>query len=114
MLAVLSNKAREGQILVLDELAMDKPKTGQMMKVLAALGVDSSALLVLDGVDESIRRCARNIPRTRLLPADLLNTRDLLNHRKVVMTLSAVRRAESVWGGSLERRKRPVATGSSE
>ncbi len=106
LLAVLSDKAREGQLVVLDQLAMDDPKTAEMAKVLAALGVDASALLVLDGTDESVRRCARNIPRTRLLPADLLNTRDLLNHRKVVMTLSAVRRAESVWGGSLEGRKR--------
>jgi len=106
LLAVLSDKAREDQIVVLDELVMDEPKTGEMAKVLAALGVDASALLVLDGVDESVRRCARNIPRARLLPADLLNTRDLLNHRKIVMTLSAVRRAESVWGGALKRRKR--------
>ena len=107
MLAVLSDKAREEQLVVLDELAMDEPKTAKVAKVMAALGVDGSALLVLDGVDESVRRCTRNIPRVRLQPADLLNARALLGHRKVVMTLAAVRRAEAVWGGLSGRRSRP-------
>ena len=34
-----------------------------------------------------------------MLPADLLNTVDVINHRTLVMTLDAVRRAEALWGG---------------
>ena len=93
MLAVLSDKARQDELVVVDELAPDAPKTREMGKTLAALGVKTSALVVADGADEATLRAARNVPRVKLLPASLLNTRDLLNNRRVIMTLDAVRKA---------------------
>ena len=75
LLAVLSDKARENQLVVLDELVMDEPKTGEMAKILAALGVDASALLVLDGVDESVRRCARSRDAPCIAPTRCKGTR---------------------------------------
>ncbi len=104
-LAVLSDKAREGELVVVDELAPEAPKTRAMARVLAALGVTSSALLVADGADEATLRSIGNIPRVKPLPAALLNTRDLLNHRRVVMTLDAVRKAEELWGAPFTRHK---------
>ena len=105
MAAVLSDKAREGELVVVDELAPDVAKTGEMARLLASLGVTKSALLVADGADEATLRAANNIPRVKLLPAALLNARDLLNHRRVIMTLQAVRKAEELWGKPFARRE---------
>ena len=88
---------------------MDQPKTSEMVKVLAALDAGTSTLLVADGADPSVLRSARNIPRLKMLPASLLNVLDLLNHRKVIMTLEAVRKAEELWGGALKRRNKQPA-----
>ena len=105
MLSVLSDKAREDELVVVDELIPESHKTREMAKVLDALGRRSSVLLVADGADDATLRSANNIPRVKLLPAALLNTRDLLNHRRVVMTLDAVRKVEELWGAPFIRHK---------
>ena len=112
LVAVLSGKVREDQLVVIDSLVLDQPKTKEMVKVLDALVVGRSVLLVADGAEASVLRCVRNVPRVEMLPAALLNTVDLLKHRKVVMTLEAVRKAEELWGGPFVRRKSLVASGS--
>ncbi len=109
MLAVLSDKAREGALVVLERLELEVMKTKQMADGLQALDAESSVLLVGDGADPAVLRCARNIPRVKMLPAALLNTVDLLNSRKIVMTLDAVRKVESIWGGPFTRGKEPAA-----
>jgi len=114
MLAVLSDKAREGELVVLDRLELESMKTAEMVKGLRALDANSSVLLVGDGADPSTLRCARNIPKLKLLPAALLNTVDLLNHRKLVMTVDAVRKAEALWGGPFTRRKDPAVAVADE
>lgn len=105
LLAMLSDKLRADQLVVLDKLLLDQPKTKEVVKVLEALGAGPSVLLVPDGSDASVLRCASNIPRLKTIPASLLNTLDLLNHRTIIMTLDAVRKAESLWGGPLVRRR---------
>ena len=94
---------------MLETLLLDSPKTGEMERVLNALDVGPSTILVADGADQSVLRAARNIPRLKMLPASLLNTLDLTRHRKVVMTVEAVRKAEELWGGGpLRLKKHPV------
>lgn len=109
LVMVLSDKAREGQLVVLENLALEQPKTRNMVETLKALDAGPSTLLVADGAGESVLRCARNVPGLRLLPASLLNTVDLLDSRRVVMTLDAVRKAEELWGGPFVRRKQRPA-----
>ena len=111
---VLSDKAREQQLLVLDNFQLTEAKTKQMVQALAALQVESSALLVDDGMNADIARAARNIPRVRTLPVSLLNVVDLLNASSVVMTVDAVRRAEELWGGDFVRIKRQPAAVSAD
>ena len=106
---VLSDKAREQQLLVLDGFRLTEAKTKQMAQALTALQVESSVLLVDDGMNADVVRAARNIPRVRTLPVSLLNVVDLLNANKVVMTVDAVRRAEELWGGDFVRIKRQTA-----
>ena len=103
LLAVLSDKVREGQVTVLENLSLDSDKTKDMVSVLNALKATLPVLLVLDGVAPGVLRAARNIPKLSMLPASLLNTVDLLNHRGVVMTLEAVRKTEELWGQRLKR-----------
>ena len=112
LVAVLSDKVREDQLVVIDALILDQSKTREMVKVLDALDLESSVLLVGDGAEDSVLRCVRNIPRVGTLPACLLNTLDLLKHRKVVMTLEAVRNVEKLWGGRFVRRRRQIDSGT--
>ena len=98
MLCLLSDKVREGALAVVDELTLDGPKTRDAARALEALGAGPTTLLMADGADSLVLRSARNIPRLKMLPASLLNTLDLYRHRKVIMTLEAVRKAESLWG----------------
>ncbi len=100
LVATLSEKVRTEELVVLDALTLESPATKNMVGVLDALGAGPSVLLVADGADASALRAARNVPRLKMLPGSLLNTLDLVNHRTVVMTLDAVRKAEELWGGS--------------
>ena len=101
--ASLSAKAREGELVVVDRLRLPEPKTKHFVAMMQALGVSGSVLLVGDGTDPSVLRCARNVPKLKMMPAFQLNTVDLLGHGRVVMTLGAVRQAERIWGGPFAR-----------
>ena len=114
LVTVLSDKVREGQLVVVDSLAIDQPKTKEIVKLLRALNASPSVLRVADGADELTLRCARNVPRLNMSPASLLNTVDLLKHQKVVMTLEAVRKAEEIWGGPFVRRRSALQASSEE
>jgi|TARA_B100000315_G_C14462599_1_gene534438 large subunit ribosomal protein L4 len=114
LVTVLSDKVREHQLVVVDSLAIDEPKTKEIVKLLRALNASPSVLLVADGADELTLRCARNVPRLDMSPASLLNTVDLLKHQKVVMTLEAVRKAEEIWGGPFVRRRSALQASSEE
>jgi large subunit ribosomal protein L4 len=86
--------------MVLDKLEMEKPKTREMEGVLAALGVNSSALIVLDKSAENVVKSARNLAGVKTLPASILNVVDILAYKRLLMTEAAVRRAEELWGKS--------------
>ncbi len=114
LIATLSDKARENRLVVLDNLDLDPPKTKEMVKALKAIDASTSVLLVADGADEAVLRSARNIPRLKMIPAALLNSLDLVNHAKLVMTVDAVRKAEELWAGRFERRKIPAPDASED
>jgi large subunit ribosomal protein L4 len=95
---VLSAKARDKAILVLDELKLDEPKTRDIAAMLAALGIGSSALIATEGAVENVVKSARNIPGVQTIPAQLLNVDDITRHRVLLMTEAAVRQVEQIWG----------------
>jgi large subunit ribosomal protein L4 len=92
---LLSAKASSGEILVVDHLKLDEPKTSEMARVLKALGVTSSALVVTERAEAGIVRSAQNLQGVRTLPADLLNVRDLLTYNYVVIGVDGLRAVES-------------------
>lgn len=100
---VLSAKAREGELRILEQLKFDQPKTKEMAQILAALGVDSSALIATSEPEAGIIKSARNLTGIEIIPASLLNVVDILSHRILLMTEAAVRKAEQIWGQRLSQ-----------
>lgn len=96
--SALSSKVLDSQVVVLDELKMDQPKTKEMVQVLKNLGVDRKALIVADQLEDNAVLSARNIPGVKLIPADGLNVLDVLYHDKLILTRGAVNRVEEVLG----------------
>ena len=94
---VLSAKAGDGELKVLEQLKLDEPKTKDMVRILAALGADRSALIVIDVPGDNVVKSARNLALIKTLPARLLNVVDILSHNMLLMTEDAVRRAEQLW-----------------
>jgi large subunit ribosomal protein L4 len=88
--SALSVKASEQQIVVLDELSFDAPRTKAMVAVLDALDVERTALLLLPEADDNIELSARNIPYVKTLRASYINVRDLLGYQTVIMPRQAI------------------------
>ncbi len=95
---MLSSKAGDGSLKVLEQLNFEAPKTKEMIKVLDALKLESTALIVTARSEQNVVKSARNIPGIKTLPANILNVFDLLSHQALVMTEDAVRQAEQLWG----------------
>jgi len=98
---VLSAKAGGGELMVLEQFGFDEPKTKEMARVLAALGVDSSALIATSGAEGNVVKSTRNLPGIKTTPASLLNVIDILSCKMLLMTEPAVRKAEQLWGKRL-------------
>jgi len=96
---VLSAKARDEELVVLEQLELEKPKTKEMAGILAALGVDSSALIVTSEPEENVVKSARNLAGIKTMPANILSVVDILSYKMLLMTEAAVRKAEQLWGG---------------
>jgi large subunit ribosomal protein L4 len=94
--SALSSKVAEQNILVLEALSFDAPKTKEFVTVLKNLSVDSKALIVTDGLNENVALSARNIPGVTVVEANGINVLDLLGHEKVIMTKAAVEKVEEV------------------
>jgi large subunit ribosomal protein L4 len=94
--SALSSKVSTGDILILDELKLEQPKTSDMARILNNLKV-GDALLVTAGKDETVEKSARNIPNIKSLTAEGLNVYDILSYDKLVITKDAVLRVEEVF-----------------
>jgi len=98
---VLSAKAGDGELKILDGFDFPEPKTKKMIEVLIALGIDSSALIVTPAPEKNVIKSARNLPEIKTMPANVLNIIDILSHKTLLMTEAAVRVAEKLWGNGL-------------
>lgn len=98
---VLSAKASDGELKIVEQLKLEEPKTKEMVRILAALGVDTSALIATSEPEENVIKSARNLPRIKTTPANILNVVDILSYKMLLMTESAVRKAEQLWGERL-------------
>lgn len=81
-----SAKVAQGEVLVIDALQLEAPKTKAFAAVLSNLGLDRGGLFVVDKVQENVNMAARNIERVEVVTADLVNTYQMLRHKQVVIT----------------------------
>ncbi len=88
--SALSVKASAGDLVVLDDVRMDVPKTREMVALMDRIANGSSALLLLAERNENIERSARNVSDIKALRASYLNIRDLLGFDKIVMPVAAL------------------------
>ena len=98
---VLSSKASEQGLVVLDELKLEEPKTRGMVSVLKALGIEKSAIVALPESDDVVVKSARNLPDVKTMPARNLNVADMLAYDKLLLTEAALRQIEEMWGGAI-------------
>jgi large subunit ribosomal protein L4 len=87
--SALSAKRQEEKLLVVDELKLDRIKTKDFAAWLSGLKISSKVLVVIAAADPAIETSARNLPRVKVLRADGINVRDVLNHERLVMTRDA-------------------------
>ncbi len=88
--SALSVKAGNGEIVVVDQINFDVPKTRDMVAMIDAVAQSDSALLLLPGQNVNAEKSANNLEKVKALRANYLNVRDLLGHEKIVMPLAAL------------------------
>lgn len=89
--AAISAKIADGEVVIVDSLKLEGPKTRQMAGVFDALEVSAgSVLVVLKELDRNVALSVRNIPGAHIKVAQDLNAYDVLSHRKVLITKEAV------------------------
>jgi len=95
---LLSAKAREGNIKLVQELDFEEPKTKDMTNVLSSLGIDSSTLILTAQSTPNVVKSAANLAEVKVLPSNLINVLDLLSYKVLVATVPAIRNIEQIWG----------------
>jgi len=98
--SVLSAKLAEQELMILDELKFDAPKTNEMAKMMKALKVETTAIVALPEFDENVVKSTRNLQGIKTMPARLLNVVDMLAYDKLLLTEAALRQIEELWGGA--------------
>lgn len=88
--SALTVKASDGNLVILDDLQLDAPKTKAMASIVSQLVGGQSALVLLSGQNVNVELSARNLVQVKALRAHYLNIRDLMGHDKLVMPLSAL------------------------
>lgn len=98
LLSALSKKVADGELVVVDKLAVKDGKTKEMVAFQKALSLDKSAVIVMDNSDEKVILAARNIQELSTLPVAQISTYEVVVNAKVVMTKAAVKKIEEVYG----------------
>jgi len=94
--SALSSKVKEDNLVVLDGISIEAPKTKEVVNMLEALKVADKALIVTDNRDEVVARSANNLQSVKVLTVEELNVLDLLTHDKLILTKDAAVKAGEV------------------
>jgi large subunit ribosomal protein L4 len=97
MRSALSTKVKEQNIIVVDELSFEEPKTRLMVDTLKSLNAGKKTLVVIADADSNVTKSARNIPGIKPLRVDFINVYDLLHYDTLLITKDAVARVEEVF-----------------
>ena len=94
--SALSKKFADGEFIVVDELTVAQAKTKEMANFAKALGLNKTALVVMDNDDVNVIRAAANLPKLATLPVAQLSTYEVVVNNKIVMTKAAVEKIQEV------------------
>jgi large subunit ribosomal protein L4 len=94
--SALSCKVAENEMIVIDSLEFDSPKTKEMLDILKAFDAKKT-LIVVEKSDENIYKSGRNIPGVQVTPVNNLNVYDILKYEKFIITKDAVSKIEEVY-----------------
>ncbi|MEG0918646.1 MAG: 50S ribosomal protein L4 [Anaerovoracaceae bacterium] len=97
MLSALSSKVAENEIIILDELKFDAPKTKEMVKVLENVKAGKKALIITADKDENVIKSAANIPGVRTALVTTMNVYEIINHGSFIVTKEAIKKIEEVY-----------------
>ncbi len=102
LFSVLSDKLREGRVLVVDDFGLAEPRTKSMIEILRTLGVSRKVVIVIPAPDANVTLSARNIPEVSTVVAHTLNIVDAIDADYLVFTQDGLRTLEgAVTGGSV-------------
>lgn len=97
MLSILSSKAQENELIVIDEISFEEPKTKEMIKMLENVKAGKKALIVTADKNENIVKSASNIPGVRTALVGTMNVYEIINHNSLILTKDAVAKIEEVY-----------------
>ena len=95
--SALSSKVNAGELVVVDNIATAEYKTKNIVNMLAALGADKKALIVLPAVDEKVIKSASNIPGVNTAIPGTINVYDILKYEKLIVDEAAIKVIEEVY-----------------
>ena len=95
--SVLTSKVQENEIIVLDSLSFETPKTKEMVNVLKNINAAKKAIIVIDEKDENVIKSAANIPGVKTTLVSTMNTYEVLNATSFIVTKEAVKKIEEVY-----------------
>lgn len=98
LFSALSQKIRDDEVIFIDDIKVKAPKTKEMAAFLKAFKLDKSVLVVMDNADEAVLRACANIPEITTIPADQINTYDVVKNAKIVISKKAVEQIQEVYG----------------
>jgi large subunit ribosomal protein L4 len=94
--SALSSKVIDNEVIVLDQLLLNTPKTKEFVAILNNLKVEKKALIVAATLDDNVALSARNIPGVKFVAADGINVLDVMLYDKLIITKDAVQKVEEV------------------
>ncbi len=98
LFAALSQKIRNDEVLFIDEIKVEAPKTKEMVAFLKAFKLDDSVLMVLDNADEAVLRASANLKKLNAIQVNQINTYDVVKNAKLVISKKAVEYIQEVYG----------------
>jgi large subunit ribosomal protein L4 len=95
--SVLSDKLSSGNLIVIDELVVNEPKTKEMVKILKNLNTGKKVLIASAVKDENVIRASANIKNLNVMPAPSINVYAVINADSLILTRDAVEKIQEVY-----------------
>ena len=90
LITALSGKAKDNEILILEDLKLSAPKTKEMAKVMLNFSQIKNALLVISEPNENVKRASKNLPNLEIININNLNILDVLKYQYLILTKESI------------------------